>query len=126
VVDAAKHRDVASARAEGVTWVCAMCEGFWWGRERGLPYCEATARGEACCGPWGGGTYPQYAGPLQGHLGGYCFLCGAASDALVLVGDQPGGVGVCSAHEALVGQYEPKGSAGRPGNALRPPVAVRR
>ena len=114
MVSESKHRDVTAARAEGVTWVCAMCDRYWWGRERGLPYCEATARGEACCGPWGGGTYPQYQGPMKGCLAGYCFLCGAASTGWVTVGDGPGAVGVCQGHEAMVGQYERKGQATQP------------
>jgi hypothetical protein len=119
-------RDVGAALREGVVWVCAMCDRYWWGRERGLPYCEATARGEACCGPWGGDTYPQYQGVLAGHLAGYCFLCGAASHAGISVGGRPGMVGVCAGHEPLVHQYAVKGRLdGRPGLKQGPMLAVR-
>jgi hypothetical protein len=118
-------RDVGAATREGVVWACAMCDRYWWGRARGLPYCEATARGAACCGPWGGGTYPWYSGPLLGHLAGYCFLCGAASHAGIRVAGQPGLIGVCAGHEPLVPQYVAKARTdGRPALAHVPMPAV--
>jgi hypothetical protein len=120
-----QHRDVGAATATGVVFVCAMCDRYWWARERGLPYCGATARGQACCGPWGGDTYPAYAGPLQGHLEGVCFLCGAPSTAGVAVAGRPGLVGVCATHEPLLHTYGQRQAPGERAVRVQPAIEVK-
>lgn len=65
---------VGMMRANGVGFVCSMCERMHEGKGLGLPGCTGT---EACRGPMGGGTFQEYRGPLgETLLGTSCFACG--------------------------------------------------
>lgn len=80
--------------AQGLAFVCSLCERFWEGRDQGLSVCTAVA---GCRGPIGGGAFHEYKGPLT-NLESWCFRCGTSATATIEV---PGGVqriGVCRVH----------------------------
>lgn len=97
-------RDVAGAVATGVSFVCATCDHFWWGVERGLPHCKARAEGKDCAGPIAGLCYPQYIGPLVGNLKKFCFATGEAARYVVCTKDG-GQVGASERGMELIRHY---------------------
>lgn len=103
-------RLVKKALAAGVVFNCAMCEKFWWGIERGLEHCKAVADKKPCAGPFGKQAYPEYAGPLRGHLHTVCFVCGDEPSAVVEVLGK-GRIGVCKAHVSDIESFSKKGEA---------------
>jgi hypothetical protein len=110
--------DVQAALRDRVVFACAMCERYWWGKDRGLPYCEATAMGDECGGPLAGLTYPRYLGPLTDFVP-QCFVCGDPSDAMIEKNAiaHPGAraLGICKAHYHVLTDYSAPG---------KPPVFV--
>lgn len=99
--------EVARAMAGGLSAVCATCEKFWQARERQLDHCLATA---GCCSPLGGGTFPEYHGPLNdAAFKQFCFVCGDKSQRAVRVGRSPRLIGVCGRHIELFQKLQPVG-----------------
>lgn len=81
--------------------------------------------GRDCIGPMGGGSYPEYHGPLgRVNLPQYCFRCGRESDAAVESTKDRGLVGVCEDHLKLLraGTYESR-PAGTNKHGPRHPLA---
>lgn len=101
--------DPASAVASGVSFVCAHCFNFWEAHQRGLDQCLASAQGNTCTGPIGGGTFPFYRGPMESHLANLCFVCGARADAACQVDGQTRLIGVCSKHVHMLETYSSEG-----------------
>jgi hypothetical protein len=97
-------RDVAGAVATGVSFVCATCDHFWWGIERGLPHCKAHVDRVACGGPITGLAYPRYSGPLVGNLRHFCFATGEAAKFVICTKDG-GEVGASDRGIELVQSY---------------------
>lgn len=97
-------RDVAGAVATGVSFVCATCDHFWWGVERGLPNCKAHAEQVRCGGPVAGLAYPQYSGPLKGNLRQFCFATGVTAKFVICTKDG-GEVGASDRGMELVQTY---------------------
>ena len=91
---------VKQALIEGFTFACATCTRLHEAMARKLEGCMALHMKRACVGPFGGGSYPEYKGPLEGQLANYCFVCGSKSDGAVGVREKSGLklIGVCSGH----------------------------
>ncbi len=79
--------EIRSAMLSGVSFVCAHCTKFWWGVEKKVGACRAAFESKECAGPLGGLSFPEYDGPLKGHLPKYCFVTGRPSDAYVRAND---------------------------------------
>lgn len=75
----------ALAMSGGVSFVCAHCDKFWWGVERGLDGCKAHHERKECAGPVKGLGFPEYSGPLRGHLRMFCFVTGEPSTKVILL-----------------------------------------
>lgn len=99
---------IEQAVAAGVTFVCATCDHYWWGVEKGISECRAGFEDKTCCGPMGRKAYPEYKGPLGENLHAFCFICGHTADAAVEVMGE-GFVGVCKAHVETVGNFSRPG-----------------
>lgn len=87
---------VREAVDRGVSLMCATCERYAEGRERGLPEEQCTVLGE-CVGPFGGGTFPQYQGPIS-DPSRWCLRCGQTSVAAVRVAGTSPLYGMCRVH----------------------------
>jgi len=98
------EEEVQKLVSEGVSFVCAMCENWWWSHDRGLDMCKAGILGKECSGPIGGNCYPEYLGPLSSNLVNVCFRCGAQSIAAVEVFGK-GMCGVCKEHIEMLDSY---------------------
>lgn len=73
-----------AAMASGVSFVCAHCTKFWWSVDRKLDGCKAQQEKRNCAGPIKGLGFPEYDGPLKGHLQNFCFVSGDVSTAVVV------------------------------------------
>ena len=69
-------RYVDAVMREGMSFVCAHCNNFWWSYARGLEKCKAGHEGRDCAGPGKFMAFPEYDGPLKGNLHKCCFVCG--------------------------------------------------
>lgn len=101
--------DVAAAMKAGFSFVCAMCVKLHAGREayRTKDWKMVKCLGEKCCGPMGGGGYPEYQGPLGAvNLPQYCFRCGRQADAAAESIRDKRMVGVCEQHLELLRSNE--------------------
>jgi len=105
-------RNPALAMANGVSFVCATCEKFWWGADRGLDGCKAVYDKTPCSGPLGGRGFPQYEGPLKGNLLAFCFATGQPSTVAVTTPDSLM-VGASEKGLEVLMRYSPEGKAPR-------------
>lgn len=96
-------RPILKVMQDGVGFVCAHCERFWWGVDRGYGSCWAKAVGKDCSGPMGGGSFQEYEGPLKGNLCRFCFVCGKEPSGVACT--KHGKVGVCRDHMEWLGSY---------------------
>lgn len=87
---------VREAVDRGVSLMCATCDRYAEGRARGLPDDQCTAVG-ACVGPFGGGTFPQYKGPITDPER-WCLRCGGSPVAAVRVVGTSQAYGLCRVH----------------------------
>lgn len=99
-----ESKDIRRLVSEGVSFVCAMCDHWWWSHGRGLAVCRAAVESRECSGPIGGLCYPEYSGPLKRNLVRFCFRCGAQSIAAVEVFGK-GMCGVCGEHMEMLETY---------------------
>jgi hypothetical protein len=89
--------------SKGIGFVCAHCEHYWWGVERGSTGCRLASAADDCAGPLAGEAFPHYRGPLGGKLAHYCFVCGHKPTAYAEAkGDF---VGVCEDHVGMFDDY---------------------
>lgn len=107
-LDAAK---VGLAVQGGVSIVCASCERYWEGRDRGLPEPKCTAA-KPCGSPLAGSTFPEYKGPMA-VFDRWCFVCGDKAHYGIRVGESKV-FGMCKSHVGLMEQLEPVGLNGVP------------
>jgi hypothetical protein len=102
----------SAAMATGVSFVCAHCEKFWWGVDRKLDGCKAHHEKRKCGGPIKGLAFPEYVGPLNGHLQNFCFVSGQPSTA-VFVGKHGSYIGVTDRSIAMINEYSVDGERPR-------------
>lgn len=102
---------VGLAVQSGVSIVCASCERYWEGRDRGLPEPKCTTP-RPCGSPLAGHTFSEYRGPLT-TFDRWCFVCGSTAKYGVKVG-QSRPFGMCGEHIGLLEQLEPVGLNGVP------------
>lgn len=107
--------NVLAAMADGVGFVCASCDRYWWGKARNSA-CQAAVVGEECGGPLAGLSFPEYKGALTGRLERFCFVCGSDPTAWASVRGVM--IGVCGKHVSMIGSYSPEGT--------KPPFVSRR
>lgn len=110
-----------AAVAAGVSLACASCNRYWEGVERGADRCTAEA---PCAGPFGGGSFPLYEGPIT-DFSQWCLRCGSVSVEAIRVPGSSRAFGLCEAHRADL-PVSSEGSPGlleviRPGLLLPPP-----
>lgn len=63
--------EVTDAVKSGLSLVCATCRHYWDGRRSGALNCGKLD----CCGPFGGGAFQDYSGPIS-DFERQCFVCG--------------------------------------------------
>lgn len=85
----------------GLACVCATCENYWEGRDRGSTGCAVPL----CCGPMGGKTFPKYRGPMT-DFSRFCFVCSGDSDYTVHVVGEDRVLGVCASHVSTLDNYD--------------------
>jgi hypothetical protein len=102
---------VKQAILEGYTFTCATCTRLHQARAKKLDGCMAKHLNKPCFGPFGGGFYPEYKGPLEGQLANYCFVCGDKSDGAAGIRTPDGLklVGVCESHMKRLEDTGPPG-----------------
>jgi hypothetical protein len=96
---------ILGAMANGVGFVCAHCENFWWSVDRGFTECRPAVEGRLCGGPFIGHAFPEYKGPLGKQLSSYCFVCGDKSSKVAMAskGSSAGlMVGICDKHYPML------------------------
>lgn len=84
--------------SKGLGFACAHCDNYWWGVDQGLRHCKAHEERRDCAGPLAGMAFPEYRGPLKGHLVRFCFVCGVQPIAAAVARAGGGRVGVCQTH----------------------------
>ena len=90
--------------ANGVSFVCAHCDNFWWGVERGLEGCKAVEDKKDCSGPIRSKGFPEYSGPLKGYLHKFCFVCGIRATKGIMCSDGRFS-GVCNVHVDILENF---------------------
>lgn len=93
------------AVAGGLSIVCASCEKWWEGQDKGLPGCIAA---DGCGSPLAGGTFHEYQGPMT-TFDRWCFVCGADAEHAVEVANESRIIGVCAKHLELFRELRPVG-----------------
>lgn len=102
-------RPILKVLQQGVGFVCAHCEHFWWGIDNNHQGCRALHDGVPCSGPIRGQAFPYYKGPLKGQLAKFCFVCGKDPCATAVARDGGARVGVCESHLSLLETYSAPG-----------------
>lgn len=111
------HEQMKAAQAEGMSFICATCHRYWEGRAARADRC--TAKGP-CRGPMGGGSFPEYDGPVT-DLRRWCFRCGVEASSGVRVAGTERIFGVCDRHLPDVSRLAPvQGGPGHLLEILRP------
>jgi len=98
---------IGRAVQSGVSPVCATCELYWEGRERGLPEPQCAIV-RPCGSPFAGLTFPEYRGSITDFTQ-WCFVCGATATKGVKVREEPRIIGMCATHIDMLGNIEPVG-----------------
>jgi hypothetical protein len=98
---------VGQAVASGVSIVCATCNKYWEGRERGLPDPKCTVV-KPCGSPFAKLTFPEYEGPITDFTR-WCFVCGAKATLGIKVREEPRVIGMCKQHVGMLEEIEPVG-----------------
>lgn len=96
-------RPILQVMQSGTGFTCAHCTKFWWGVDRRLTQCKAGHERRECAGPLAGQAFPEYDGPLAGHLARFCFVCGSEPIGVAVV--PQGRVGVCEKHMEWLETY---------------------
>jgi len=94
---------VATALKTGLCFVCALCEKYWEGIDRGSHTCLSQGN---CGSPIRGNEFDEYKGPLT-ELASKCFVCGNQSDFGVTVRGKWKIIGVCKSHVDLIKKLSP-------------------
>jgi len=97
-----------AAVSRGVSLLCATCDHYVAARVAGLPG-DACGR-VGCVGPFGGGEFPDYQGPIE-DPSRWCIACGAESVRGVRVAGGTKTFGLCGSHVALAHDALPASGA---------------
>lgn len=92
------------AASQGLSIVCASCEKYWAGMERGLGRCLAQ---DGCGSPMAGDVFHEYRGPMT-RFDTFCFACGSRATHAVRVDNNVRVIGVCSDHVSYVKNLKPE------------------
>lgn len=107
---------ILAARAQGVCFVCSLCQRWYEGEDRGLTDVVGDTRCSSmngCCGPVWGGYFQEYTGPLGGYLHKYCYLCGKDATHVARANGFYVPIGLCKKHaieiKRVTAREDPKG-----------------
>lgn len=98
--------DLFKARLEvlqGTSAICATCERYWEGKDRGLSTCTAY---EPCGSPIAGDVFHLYRGAMK-EFDLFCFACGSVSTHVLTVKGKQRAIGCCDEHLKLVQDLKP-------------------
>lgn len=98
---------IGLAVQKGLSVVCATCERYWEGRDKGLPE-PRCATPRPCGSPLAGKEFPEYKGPIT-SFERWCFVCGQNARYGIRL---PGGkrtFALCKEHIGLLNEIEPVG-----------------
>jgi len=98
---------ILMTRAQGVCFVCSLCQRWYEGEDQGLEDQVGETRCAAkngCCGPVWGGYFQEYTGPLAGYLHKYCYLCGQDATHAIKVKGIALPIGICKKHAVEIKQ----------------------
>lgn len=101
-------RKVMEAAQGGLSVVCAACERYWEGQDKGLRGCTSQT---GCGSPFAGRSFHEYKGPLA-NFASFCFVCGEESSRGVQVDGKV--FGLCYRHASWLTQVTPKDVPVRP------------
>lgn len=89
----------------GLSIICATCNRYWEGRERGLPgsLCTSTS---GCGSPLAGDDFHDYDGPIT-DLTRWCFMCGSEASYAVQSPPSVRLFGVCEEHTKALSELRP-------------------
>lgn len=90
---------VGLAFARGVNIVCATCQHYWEGREKGLPDPKCTSS-SLCGSPFIGDDFHEYSGPISDFTR-WCFVCGETAQYGLRARLKTRVVGICKEHLKL-------------------------
>lgn len=104
------EEDVRAAREAGFTQVCSMCVKLHAAHRRyKTAWDKVKCLGKRCMGPLGGGSYPEYEGPLKetNAFANHCWCCGKENPDHFIQSNRPGHdrgrlLGCCSEHLKLI------------------------
>lgn len=96
---------VGLAVQSGVSIVCATCQKYWQGRDKGLPGAECTAT-KPCGSPLAGGEFSEYVGPIT-VFDRWCFVCGDSATHGVRIAGKTRTFGMCDDHVQWLHQLAP-------------------
>ena len=89
--------EALTAVKSGVSFVCALCECYWEGVRANNPSCGK----EDCCGPFWGGAFGDYKGPIK-YFDDRCFVCGDPKIMGVYhVQGEARRFGICRSHSTM-------------------------
>lgn len=96
---------VEAAVKSGLSAVCATCQRYWEGRERGLPEPRCTSK-SGCGSPLAGGDFHEYSGPIT-EFDRWCFVCAGEAKYGVRAREKRKLFGVCETHVRLLHDLKP-------------------
>jgi len=116
-----------AARQSGFSFVCSLCLRLHEGnRMAGGDWDTTRCTGTFCKGPLGGGSYPEYEGPIKDALNRFCFICGTTNPPHAIASCLPGHprdrlLGACDEHAKLVdeGMFDERPTGTRPKQKIR-------
>lgn len=82
-----------------MAFVCRMCTHWWDAVCAGKLDCGI----ESCFGPFSGGSFREYTGPLN-NLASVCFVCGAPARHGVATSNGGRVIGICNQHVSMMEQ----------------------
>lgn len=92
---------------KGLSVVCATCERYWEGRDRGMPEPQCSTS-KPCGSPLAGLEFPAYKGPITSFKD-LCFVCGGAPRLGIGLPGSAKVFALCEDHMGLVEALQPTG-----------------
>ena len=96
-----------AALQTGLSPICASCERYWEGIDKGESGCNRP-----CGGPLANQAFPEYKGPMT-NFERFCFACVAEADFGIKQPDSDRVLGVCRKHLRLLDTHQVLGGEGR-------------
>ena len=107
------HVKVALAVQSGLSTVCATCQKYWDGRDKGLEGDRCTST-KPCGSPLVGDDFHAYEGPMTA-FDQWCFICGEPPAAVIAKPGSKRRFGVCARHKAALPSMTPVNMTRKPG-----------